>query len=321
MESRHGGCNLLRLVGNLSDYVVDRVLAATHDEASYEATHVVLPRRAIVTVATAATASARLVREACLCDELRHPGAPRIYDCGLSDDGLPWIARELVEGDRCALGAGATPPDAASAAIEIAEMLCDVADVLAYAHARGIIHGNLWLEAIVRDRGTRGFPLCVIDWRRVRRGPAIEGAADVQALGMVAYALLPAGAADRGSRELATLADAMLVPAGIRPSAAAVSARAAALVVALRRGVEPETSRATRSTTAPMALHDDWARGTGEVVMIDDTGLPGRDGPDPVVEEVVLDLDLSRDPELDATDEAFDAAFARAFDQPTITQR
>ncbi len=296
-------------MGNLSDYVVDSVLASTHDEASFEATHVVLPRRAIVTVATSAMASARLVREACLCDELRHPGAPRIYDCGLSDDGLPWIARELVEGVRCELSASART--AASTAIEIAEMLCGVADVLAYAHARGIIHGNLWLEAIVRDRGSRGFPICVVDWRRVRRGPAIEGAADVQALGMVAYALLPDGADDRAWRELAALADAMLVPAGIRPSAAEVRARAAALVVALRHGVE--TAPASRSNTTPMPFHDDWARGTGEVVMVDD--------PEPVVEDVVLAVDLSRDPELDATDEAFDAAFARAFDPPTIDQR
>ncbi len=291
-------------MGTLSDYVVDTVLASTHDEASFEATHVVLPRRAIVTVATAATASARLVREACLCDELRHPGAPRIYDCGLSDDGLPWIARELVDGDPCELSASARTTEAGpTAAIEIAELLCGVADVLAYAHARGIIHGNLWLEAIVRDRGTRGFPICVVDWRRVRRGPAIEGAADVQALGMVAYALLPDGADDRLWRELATLADAMLVPAGIRPSAAEVSARAAALVVALRRGAETAASLASRSNTMPMPLHDDWARGTGEVVMI---------------EEVALDVDLSRDPELDAADEALDAAFARAFDPPTV---
>ena len=200
--------------GELGDYTLDRVVASATGEASFEATHQVLPRRALVTIATTQASGGRVVREACVLESLRHPGVPRAYDCGVTS-GQPWIATELVEGERF------TAPIAAS---ELVALIRDVAAVLAHAHARGVIHGDIWLDAIVKDDGTRGFPLCLVHWRSAKRAASGEG--DVYALGLLAFAALP----DRVPSRLGALVDDML--AADRPGAAEISARAAALAEA-----------------------------------------------------------------------------------------
>src|SRR5262249_5964085 len=40
----------------------------------------------------------RMMREATILASVSHPGIPRLFECGLLDDGRPWIAMELVEG-------------------------------------------------------------------------------------------------------------------------------------------------------------------------------------------------------------------------------
>src|SRR5579862_269917 len=40
----------------------------------------------------------RMMREATILASVSHAGLPRFYECGLLDDGRPWIAMELVEG-------------------------------------------------------------------------------------------------------------------------------------------------------------------------------------------------------------------------------
>ena len=40
----------------------------------------------------------RMMREAMILASVPHPGIPRFYECGLLDDGRPWIAMELVDG-------------------------------------------------------------------------------------------------------------------------------------------------------------------------------------------------------------------------------
>jgi hypothetical protein len=106
---------------------------------------------------------------------------------------------------------------------ELAALLRDVAAVLAHAHVRGVIHGDVWLDAIVKPETPREFPLCLVNWRHARRGTPAEGAGDIYALGLVACAALPTDPPEG----LATLVDDMLatVPAS-RPTAAEVSAEA-----------------------------------------------------------------------------------------------
>ena len=201
-------------MGEIADYAIDRATASEADQACFEAHHLILPRRAHITVATASSAAQRIIREACVLESLSHPGIPRVYDCGVIADGLPWVARELVVGTRVAASLG--PRD-------VAELLRDVAAILAHAHERGVIHGDVWLDAVVRAGGA----LRVINWRHARSGEVADGAGDVYALGLAAYATLPA----EPPRRLGELLAEMLAPdPEARPSAAAVAHEAARIL-------------------------------------------------------------------------------------------
>jgi hypothetical protein len=196
-------------MGEIADYAIERALASEHDLAYFEASHIILPRRAHMTVATATSAAPRILREACMLETLRHPGVPRIYDCGTVADGLPWVARELVVGKRY-------PTQLKTR--ELAELLHAVATILAHAHARGVIHGDVWLDAIVKDDCVR-----LLHWHHARRGAPEEGAGDVYALGLAAHAVVSPPPPPR----IVHLVTEMLAPdPRARPSAAQVAAEA-----------------------------------------------------------------------------------------------
>jgi serine/threonine protein kinase len=104
-------------------------------------------RRAIKVLSSAfandVRARDRMRREAMVADQLRHPNVPRIYDVGDAPlpDGMmvPYVVMELLTGVVLAsrLAGGALPwRDAVSVA-------ATVADVLAVAHRRGIVHRDL----------------------------------------------------------------------------------------------------------------------------------------------------------------------------------
>jgi len=81
----------------------------------------------------------RFVQERRILARLEHPGIARLIDGGMSGDGLPWLAMELVEGvpittwaQRRALGLR-----------ERIGLLVAVCDALDYAHRRLIVHRDL----------------------------------------------------------------------------------------------------------------------------------------------------------------------------------
>lgn len=99
----------------------------------------------------------RLSQEARILAALEHPGIVPVFDLGAADDGTPWYAMRLVQGVRLdvAVRAGRTRRDL----LRIVEQLCDV---VAYAHAHGVVHrdltpGNVMLgpfgEVLVLDWG------------------------------------------------------------------------------------------------------------------------------------------------------------------------
>jgi len=85
-----------------------------------------------------ADATRRLLREAQTASSLNHPNILTIYDVG-SDEGVDYIAMELVEGGTLA-DALASGPLPAERALRLA---AQVADALAVAHAASIVHRDL----------------------------------------------------------------------------------------------------------------------------------------------------------------------------------
>ncbi len=139
----------------------------------YEAKHVMLPRRAAIKVMHAELRkqpgmATRVVQEASILEDIRHPGVVRVYECSLLPDHRPWIAMELVEGETLAsrlVHRGTLPP------YEVLAMLAEICDVLAAVHARGVVHRDLKPDNILVTPADREFPLRVIDWGVARLGP------------------------------------------------------------------------------------------------------------------------------------------------------
>ncbi len=94
----------------------------------------------------------RFFDEAYAATRIRHPGIIEVYDFGYADDGVAYLAMELLEGItlRQRLDQKQVLPEAEAVAIARA-----VADALAAAHAAGIIHRDLKPDNIFLVGGDR----------------------------------------------------------------------------------------------------------------------------------------------------------------------
>ena len=108
----------------------------------------------------------RFLREAETAAQLNHPNIVPIFSVD-ERDGLVWFVMGLVEGESLAARLLREPRPAFA---DVKRILRDVADALAYAHARGIIHRDIKPDNILLDRQT-GRPI-VTDFGIAR---AIEG--------------------------------------------------------------------------------------------------------------------------------------------------
>ena len=138
----------------------------------YEAAHTVLPRRAALKVMHGELRrqpgmATRMVQEAAILEDVRHPGVVRVYDCNLLPDRRPWIAMELVDGETLAnrLHYATVLP-----AAEVASLLSDVADVLAAVHKTNVVHRDLKPDNLLCTPTDREYPLRVLDWGVARLG-------------------------------------------------------------------------------------------------------------------------------------------------------
>ncbi len=164
---------------------------------------------------------ARFSREARLTLSLTHPNIVRMLDYG-EDNGTAYMAMEYVEGEDLASrlrSGGAMPLEETRAVIR------QIAAALDYAHAAGFIHrdikpSNIMLrrkpegntEAVLMDFGvakvkesrsmlTGTGMVGTIDYmapEQIREATAVDGRADIYALGLVAYEMLTGQPAFKG---------------------------------------------------------------------------------------------------------------------------
>jgi eukaryotic-like serine/threonine-protein kinase len=123
----------------------------------YEARHVVLQRRVALKVLRASAAESpqmrvRFLNEARAIAAIEHPNVVTIYDAGVSEDGIPFLAMELLEGETLAKRIATRRLSLTEATLVVSDLAAGVAA----AHARNIIHRDLKPANIILVRGAGG---------------------------------------------------------------------------------------------------------------------------------------------------------------------
>ena len=253
----------------IGDYKVERTLGSEETGMVYLATHVVLPRRAAIKVMHASNAwlrqvAVQIIREACILEALSHPGIPRVFECGVLPDRRPWTAYEWLDGPTL----GATLAAGPLAMADLVVMLRDLAEILAHAHDRGVVHRRLIVEAITQTPNRmvsinlrQWGDACTID---TQARVSVDARDDVHALGVIAHRALTGTLPDRAiatasrcpaaPRELTELVDQMLAIEPIaRPTSAEVRDRVGWLAETLQL-LPPKTRWTPPLGVAPESL-------------------------------------------------------------------
>lgn len=205
----------------------------------------------------------RLLRERDILATLEHPHIARLYDAGLSDQGHPYLAMQLVDGVPITDHADERRLPLA----ERVRLLLQVADAVQYAHQRLVLHRDLKPsnilvtpegQAVLLDFGIaklmaegvaqptvisrQGGGLRTPEYASPEQiaGEPLTTASDVWALGRVLYQLLVGRRPFAVAREsAAAIEGAILAADAVPPSAAAIDEAGAA-----RRGSTPARLRA-----------------------------------------------------------------------------
>ena len=222
-------------------YTLDAVIGRGGMADVHRATDTVLEREVAVKLLRMHAATdrdrARFRSEAQLLAALDHPGLVAVLDAGLSEDDVPYLVMELIEGTSLApyVDDGPMPTD------RVAAVAADLATVLGYVHERDIVHrdvkpGNVLLgpdgRARLADFGiarmlgdTSGHTLtgttigtaAYLAPEQVR-GEPVSPASDVYALGLVLLEVLTGRRAYTGTpleAALARLHTAPLIPTSL----------------------------------------------------------------------------------------------------------
>lgn len=139
----------------------------------WEARHLLLDRVVALKLMRPQSASVadRLVIEARALARVRHPSVVEVYDCGILENGTPYIAMERLVGETLASAVQRGPLPVAAAV----RLFIPILDGLAAAHRVGVIHrdfkpGNIFLV----DNGSAGTRPKLLDFgiARIEDGDA-----------------------------------------------------------------------------------------------------------------------------------------------------
>jgi len=92
----------------------------------------------------------RFKRERDILARLNHPGIARLFDAGVSDSGLPWLAMERVQGQDIVAWCERRRADVP----QRLGLLLQIADALQYAHSQLVVHRDIKpANVLVQDDG------------------------------------------------------------------------------------------------------------------------------------------------------------------------
>jgi serine/threonine-protein kinase len=239
-------------------YRLVRLVAEGGMGAVYEAQHVRVPKRfAIkllrVELLNKTEAMARFRREAEIIAAIDHPNIVNLVDYNLTQDGIPFIVLEFLDGEdlHTRLGRGAYSLE------EAMPVVVQVARALSAAHARDVVHRDLKPENILLCRGQTvkvvdfgvaklrgGADLTAVNStvgtvpymspeQITGQGGLIDARTDQYALAVILYEMLSGGAAFGDSEDLVEIAKEVLNSTpppveGVAPAVNEVIARAMA---------------------------------------------------------------------------------------------
>ena len=129
---------------HLGPYVIVRKLGEGGMGTVYEARHTALGRRTALKVVKASRfdgdALRRFEREARVTAELCHPNCVTLFDYGRSEQGVYYLAMELIQGSTLDAVLQAEGPISSSRTLRI---LKQIAGALAHAHAKQLVHRDI----------------------------------------------------------------------------------------------------------------------------------------------------------------------------------
>ncbi|MGH7271297.1 MAG: protein kinase domain-containing protein, partial [Polyangiaceae bacterium] len=136
-------------------YRLDRVLGVGGMAAVFAATHLRNASRVAVKIlhremAVDESVRLRFLREGYAANSVEHPGTVRILDDDTAEDGSVFLVMELLEGET--LDARWERSGHRLNAREVARLIYQLLDVLAAAHAKGIVHRDIKPENLFLTR-------------------------------------------------------------------------------------------------------------------------------------------------------------------------
>lgn len=165
---RVGPYRIGRLVGEGG---MGRVYRARRDDGAFDKTVAVKVVRTALTLAGSDVA-ARLRQERALLATLDHPGIARLLDGGETDDGVPYLVTEFVDGEPITAYADAH----ALRLRQRVALVADVAHAVDHAHRRFVVHRDLKpSNVLVTERDGQPHPV-VLDFGVAKMLQAAEEA-------------------------------------------------------------------------------------------------------------------------------------------------